>query len=225
MRNTAAAVATIATVGLLLTLMFSQGKSKLDEPAKAEVQPQASKEQKEMELATFGAGCFWCVEAVFKELKGVHSVTSGYSGGHVENPTYQQVCTGSTGHAEVVQIEYDPQVVSFPELLEVFWKTHDPTTLNRQGADIGTQYRSAIFYHNEEQKKLAEEYKAKLDASGAFSDPIVTTLEKFEKFYPAEDYHQDYFSLNPNQPYCQAVIRPKMDKFRKVFADRLKETQ
>lgn len=173
-------------------------------------------------LATFGAGCFWCVEAVFMDLNGVESVVSGYSGGHVDNPTYKQVCAGTTGHAEVIQVRYDPTVISFEELLEVFWKTHDPTTLNRQGADVGTQYRSAIFYHDEEQKRLAEAYKQKLDASGAFVDPIVTEIVTFEKFYPAEDYHQNYFNQNESQPYCAFVIRPKVDKFRQVFGNKLK---
>lgn len=173
-------------------------------------------------VATFGAGCFWCVEAVFMDLKGVISVVSGYSGGHVENPTYKQVCSGDTGHAEVVQITYNPGEISFEELLEVFWKTHDPTTLNRQGNDVGPQYRSVIFYHNEEQKQLAETYKQKLDASGAFKDPIVTEVVPFEKFYKAEDYHQNYFNQNEFQPYCSFVIRPKVEKFRKVFGNKLK---
>jgi peptide-methionine (S)-S-oxide reductase len=175
-----------------------------------------------MAKATFGAGCFWCTEAVFTQLKGVRSVVSGYSGGSVKNPTYQQVCTGTTGHAEAIQITYDPSVVSYPELLEVFWKTHDPTTLNRQGHDVGTQYRSAIFYHNDEQKRLAETYKKKLNDSGAFARPIVTEIVPFTAFYRAEDYHQDYYAQNPAQPYCQAVIKPKVDKFKEVFHDKLK---
>jgi peptide-methionine (S)-S-oxide reductase len=175
-----------------------------------------------METATFGAGCFWCVEAVFQDLKGVQSVVSGYAGGTTKNPTYKQVCTGTTGHAEVCQITYDPRVVSFPELLEVFWKTHDPTTLNRQGNDVGTQYRSAIFYHNDEQKRLAEHYKKELDTAGAFGSPIVTEIVPFTNFYKAEDYHQNYFKQNGNQAYCQFVIRPKVEKFRQVFRDKLK---
>ncbi|MFL5754329.1 MAG: peptide-methionine (S)-S-oxide reductase MsrA [Bacteroidia bacterium] len=174
------------------------------------------------ETATFGSGCFWCVEAVFQDLKGVEKVVSGYSGGFVKNPSYKEVCMGTTGHAEVCQITYDPSVISFEELLEVFWKTHDPTTLNSQGNDHGTQYRSAVFYHNEEQKKLAEEYKKKLDASGAFDKPIVTEITAFTNFYPAENYHQDYFNLNGTEPYCQFVIQPKVDKFKKVFKDKLK---
>lgn len=175
-----------------------------------------------LETATFGAGCFWCVEAVFKELKGVKTVESGYSNGTVPNPTYRQVCTGTTGHAEVVQIKYDPDVVSFETLLEVFWKTHDPTTLNRQGADTGTQYRSGVYYHSDEQKKLAEAIKKKLDEAGIWENPIVTEIVKADTFYKAEDYHQDYFELNGQQPYCRAVIVPKMEKFRKVFKDKLK---
>ncbi|HVT85813.1 MAG TPA: peptide-methionine (S)-S-oxide reductase MsrA [Chitinophagaceae bacterium] len=175
------------------------------------------------ETATFANGCFWCTEAIFTDLKGVMSVTSGYTGGTTENPTYKQVCTGETGHAECLQIVYDPSKISFDELLEVFWKTHDPTTLNRQGGDVGTQYRSAIFYHNEEQKHKAEKYKAALDQSGAFDKPIVTEITAFTKFYPAENYHQHYFENNENNnPYCTMVIRPKVDKFRKVFKEKLK---
>ena len=175
-----------------------------------------------IQTATFGAGCFWCTEAVFQQLKGVESVVSGYSGGEVKNPTYRQVCTGTTGHAEVIQITYDPKVISYADLLEAFWKTHDPTTLNRQGHDEGTQYRSVVYYHTAEQKELAEHYKQKLDESGAFADPIVTEIAPFEKFYPAEDYHQNYFNDNGRQPYCQAVIRPKVDKVREAFRDKLK---
>jgi peptide-methionine (S)-S-oxide reductase len=174
------------------------------------------------DTATFGAGCFWCVEALFQELKGVKSVTSGYSGGSVKNPTYKEVCSGETGAAEVAQIVYDPKVISFKELLEVFWQTHDPTTRNRQGNDVGTQYRSVVFYHNDEQKQLAEKYKAELDKSGAFPKPIVTTIEPYEAFYKAEDYHQDYYNQNQDAPYCSYMIRPKLDKFRKVFKDKLK---
>ena len=176
-----------------------------------------------MKIATFGGGCFWCVEAVFQELKGVEKVVSGYAGGHVPNPTYEQVCSGKTGHAEVARITYDPEVVSYPELLEVFWKTHDPTTRNRQGNDVGTQYRSIVLSHDDEQKQLAESYKAKLDASGAFNRPIVTEIVPLEKFYPAEDYHQNYYRLNSRQPYCQFVIVPKLEKFRQVFRDKRKE--
>lgn len=171
---------------------------------------------------TLGAGCFWCVEAVFTELRGVLSVTSGYMGGDVKNPSYREVCTGTTGHAEVARVIYDPAQVSIDEILEVFWQTHDPTTLNRQGADVGTQYRSAIFWHTEEQRRIAEEYKTKLDASGAFPAPITTEITQAGPFYKAEDYHQDYYAQNGTQGYCQMVIRPKLEKFRKVFADKLK---
>lgn len=173
-------------------------------------------------VATFGAGCFWCVEAVFERLKGVEKVISGYTGGSVPNPTYKQVCEGNTGHAEVCRIYYDPEVVTFEELLEIFWQTHDPTTLNRQGNDVGTQYRSAVFYHNDKQKELAEFYKKKLDESGAFSSPIVTEITPAVEFYVAEDYHQNYFDENGTQPYCAFVIKPKVDKFKKVFKDKLK---
>lgn len=175
------------------------------------------------DTATFGAGCFWCVEAVFQELNGVLSVTSGYMGGQVKNPTYKEVCTGQTGHAEVAQIVYDPSKISFAELLEVFWQTHDPTTLNRQGADVGTQYRSAIFYHSPEQQEEAERYKKELNASGAWDKPIVTEISAAEVFYPAEDYHQNYYNQNGEAAYCQFVIRPKVDKFKKVFGEKLKK--
>ncbi|MCC6540801.1 MAG: peptide-methionine (S)-S-oxide reductase MsrA [Flavobacteriales bacterium] len=176
-----------------------------------------------MDTITLGAGCFWCVEAVFTELKGVASVTSGYMGGHVKNPSYREVCNGTTGHAEVAQLVYDPQVVDLAKILEVFWQTHDPTTLNRQGADVGTQYRSAIFCHTEEQCRMAEAYMRELDASGAFRAPIVTEVTMATAFYPAEDYHQGYYAVNGEQGYCQMVIRPKLEKFRKVFAKDLKK--
>ncbi len=173
------------------------------------------------EKATFGSGCFWCTEAVFQQLRGVQSVQSGYSGGHTADPTYEQVCSGRTGHAEVVQITFDPSVISFDELLKVFWQTHDPTTPNRQGHDVGTQYRSAIFYHNDDQRRIAEAYKKQLDASGTFAAPIVTEITPFKNFYPAEQYHQNYFRSNPAQSYCAGVIRPKLEKFTKEFADLL----
>jgi len=173
--------------------------------------------------ATFAGGCFWCTEAVYAELKGVKSVTSGYIGGQVPNPTYKQVCTGMTGHAEGIEIEYDPQVVSFEKLLEVFFATHDPTTLNRQGADVGTQYRSGIFYHDAEQQRIAREVITKLDAARVFPGRIVTEVTAASTFYPAEDYHQDYFANNPFQPYCQAVAAPKVAKVRKVFKDLVKD--
>lgn len=175
-----------------------------------------------MEIATFGNGCFWCTEAIFQELEGVEKVVSGYAGGHVANPTYNQVCSGTTGHAEVLQITYDPQKISYEDLLEVFWATHDPTTLNRQGNDVGPQYRSIIFYHNEGQQELSTQYQKDVDASGAFDRPIVTFIEPMPEFYPAEDYHQNYFNNHGSQPYCQFLIRPKLEKFRKVFGSKLK---
>ena len=190
------------------------------EPAPPGGEPATEAETK---LATFGGGCFWCVEAVFQQLEGVVSVQSGYAGGTVINPTYKQVCSGTTGHAEVCQIRYDPAKISFDELLEAFWKTHDPTTLNQQGADVGTQYRSVIFYHDDQQRAEAEKRKQELDASGAWADPIVTEISPLIKFYPAEDYHQNYFRTNPQQGYCQFVIRPKLEKFEKVFASKLKK--
>ena len=173
--------------------------------------------------ATFAGGCFWCTEAVYKELKGVKEVTSGYIGGKTPNPTYKQVCTGLTGHAEAVEIEYDPEQVAYEKLLEVFFATHDPTTLNRQGADAGTQYRSGVFYHDEEQKAAAEKVIAALDAAKVYPNRIVTEVTEASKFYPAEDYHQDYFENNPFQPYCQGAVAPKVAKVRKVFKDLLKE--
>jgi peptide-methionine (S)-S-oxide reductase len=174
------------------------------------------------DTATFGTGCFWCTEAIFQQLEGVEKVTSGYGGGHVANPSYKEVCTGTTGHAECIQVVYDPKKITYDELLEVFWQTHDPTTLNRQGNDVGTQYRSVIFYHNNEQKEKAEHYKAELDKSGAFKNPIVTEITAFTNFYPAENYHQDYYEQNGDQPYCSLVIRPKVEKFQKVFKSKLK---
>lgn len=174
------------------------------------------------DTATFASGCFWCVEAIFQELKGVISVTSGYTGGKIKNPTYREVCSGLTGHAEACQIVYDSAVISYDELLEAFWASHDPTTLNRQGADQGTQYRSAVFYHNDAQKQLAETYKSKLNTEKAFDKPIVTEITAAVVFYAAEDYHQNYFNQNGDVPYCTFVIIPKLDKFRKVFKDKLK---
>lgn len=173
--------------------------------------------------ATFGTGCFWCTEAIFQQVEGVVKVTSGYSGGRVENPSYKAVCTGTTGHAECLNIEYDPAKVSFDELLEMFWQVHDPTTLNRQGNDVGTQYRSVVFYHNDEQKTIVEKYKAALGKSGAWDNPIVTTIEPFKRFYPAEEYHQNYYNSNKGEGYCQFVIRPKVEKFEKVFKTKLKK--
>jgi methionine-S-sulfoxide reductase len=179
--------------------------------------------QHNKEIATLAGGCFWCLEAVFKDLRGVDSVVSGYSGGSVTNPTYNQVCSGTTGHAEVVQVTFDPQVVTFREVLEVFFTIHDPTTLNRQGADAGTQYRSAIFYHSPEQREVAEQVIAELTAERLWRDPVVTEVTPLTEFYAAEDYHQDYFENNPYQPYCAAVVAPKVAKFRKKFLDKLKK--
>jgi len=176
-----------------------------------------------LEKATFGEGCFWCTEAVFQNLRGVKSVVSGYSNGTVENPSYEDVCTGNTGHAEVIQITYDPAAISYDDLLKVFWQTHDPTTLNQQGHDHGTQYRSAVFYHSDEQRRIAEQYKAQLDASKVFARPIVTEVTPIKNFFPAEKYHQNYFNLNPGNQYCQFVIRPKVEKFNKEFKALLKE--
>tara|TARA_Y100000590_G_scaffold60533_1_gene64568 strand:+ start:1103 stop:1681 length:579 start_codon:yes stop_codon:yes gene_type:complete len=173
------------------------------------------KSMKEMQKATFGAGCFWCVEAVFERLEGVVDVIPGYSGGHKNNPTYKEICTGMTGHAEVAQITFDPKIITFDDLLNMFWKSHDPTTRNRQGNDIGTQYRSAIFYHNNEQKTIAEKSKKKVDNSNIFSNPIVTEITKLEKFWVAEDYHNNYYNNNMNQPYCKFIIKPKLDKLFK----------
>lgn len=175
------------------------------------------------EKATFGSGCFWCTEAVFQKLNGVIKVESGYSGGKEQNPTYREVCGGRTGHAEVVQITFNPETISFEELLEVFWNTHDPTTLNRQGNDVGPQYRSVVFYHTPEQMQIAKRYKEQLTESGAFASPIVTEITSFTSFYKAEDYHQNYYDLNGAQPYCLFVIRPKIEKLKKVYAEKLRK--
>lgn len=175
-----------------------------------------------LEIATFGSGCFWCTEAIFQNVDGVAKVESGYMGGHVKKPTYKEVCSGLTGHAEVLQITYNPDEVSYDELLEIFWKTHDPTTLNRQGNDVGTQYRSVVFYHNDEQKRLAESYKTQLTAAEVFDQPIVTEITPASVFYKAEDYHQNYYNLNGDAPYCAFVIKPKVEKFKKVFKEKLK---
>jgi len=200
-----------------LILILAAGKSDNQKKENKMIQ------DKNLETATFGEGCFWCSEAIFERVEGVKSVTSGYAGGTVANPSYQQVCTGTTGHAEVIQLTFDPKVISYDELLKIFWKTHDPTTLNRQGADEGTQYRSVIFYHNEEQKKKAERYKEELNKAGIWRDPIVTQIVPYTNFYSAEDYHQEYYANNPNQGYCNLVITPKVEKFEKVFKDKLKK--
>ncbi|WP_297095814.1 peptide-methionine (S)-S-oxide reductase MsrA [uncultured Draconibacterium sp.] len=178
---------------------------------------------KDLQKATLGGGCFWCTEAIYLELKGVVDVKPGYSGGHVKNPTYKEVCEGTTGHAEVVQITFDPEVVSFSEILEVFFMTHDPTTLNRQGNDVGPQYRSAIFYHNEEQKEVAERVIDLFEKEEVYSRPIVTEVTEFDKFYIAEDYHINYYARNKSQGYCQFVVAPKLEKFKKIFKDQLKK--
>jgi peptide-methionine (S)-S-oxide reductase len=211
---------------LLVYIFILYGCGKKETNAQSEIKKDTgvSEQMENLQKATFGSGCFWCTEAIFERLKGVKSVVSGYSGGKVENPTYEEICTGTTGHAEVTQITYDPEVISFDELLEVFWKTHDPTTLNRQGNDVGPQYRSVVFSHNDEQKKLTEKYKEALDKSGAWEKPIVTEISPLINFYPAEDYHQEYFENNPNQGYCAFVIAPKVEKFEKVFKDKLKKT-
>jgi len=174
------------------------------------------------DTATFGAGCFWCVEAIFQQVKGVTKVESGYSGGARPNPTYEQVCSGATGHAEVIQVTYDPGVITYDELLEIFWQTHDPTTLNRQGADIGTQYRSVVFYHNDFQKQRAEYFKKKLNDENAFGQPVITEITPFSAFYKAENYHQNYYNENSEQGYCRLVIGPKLEKFEKAFRDKMK---
>jgi peptide-methionine (S)-S-oxide reductase len=188
----------------------------------ASMNDKSSDKKAGLSIATFGAGCFWCTEAVFLSVKGVEKVESGYMGGKLANPTYTQVSTGTTGHAEVTQIHFDPAVVSYENLLEFFWNTHDPTTLNKQGADEGPQYRSAVFFHNDEQKQIAEAYKKQLEASHVFKNPIVTEITPASTFYKAEDYHQNYYALNPNQGYCQYVIRPKVEKFKKQYGTKLK---
>ncbi|MBY0543073.1 MAG: peptide-methionine (S)-S-oxide reductase MsrA [Sphingobacteriaceae bacterium] len=183
---------------------------------------EANAQKQKLQKATFGMGCFWCTEAIFQRINGVVSVTSGYEGGDIPNPTYEDVCTGETNHAEVLEISFDPAKISFEELLEIFWKSHDPTTLNRQGADVGTQYRSVIFYHSEEQKQIATKYKEELNKTKAFDNPIVTAIDKASTFYVAENYHQDYFIKNGEQPYCRLVILPKMEKLEKLFKAKLK---
>lgn len=183
---------------------------------------EANAQKQKLQKATFGMGCFWCTEAVFQRIKGVVSVKSGYEGGNTPNPTYEDVSTGETNHAEVLEINFDPTKISFEELLEIFWKSHDPTTLNRQGADVGTQYRSVIFYHSDEQKQIATKYKEELNKTKAFDNPIVTAIDKASTFYVAENYHQDYYIKNGEQPYCKLVILPKMEKLEKLFKSKLK---
>lgn len=218
---------TLTMITLLLSgaLMFMLACSSKAQTDKSTVKKTVSMEQNEGDLqtATFGAGCFWCVEAVFEEVKGVKKVVAGYAGGHIENPTYKQVTTGTTGHAEVTRLTYDPSIVSYEQLLEVFWHTHNPTTLNRQGNDVGPQYRSVIFYHNDEQRKIAEKSLKRTDASDLWEDPIVTEIQPISNYSQAENYHQDYYANNPNAGYCQVVIAPKLKKFRKDFSHMLKE--
>lgn len=214
--------------GLLASVLLSQlaacGQSKYEHTNTFKQMNTANNKvmDHKLDTATFGAGCYWCTEAQFQQLKGVEKVESGFSGGSVPDPSYKQVCTGTTGHAEVCNIYYDPSMISFDQLLAAFWTCHDPTQLNRQGNDVGTQYRSVIFYHNEEQKKKAEEYKKKLNDEKAWDKPVVTEISAFDKFYKAEDYHQNYYNENGEQPYCQFVIAPKVEKFKKVFKDKLK---
>jgi peptide-methionine (S)-S-oxide reductase len=220
--------------GILMVMILGAGCSRMDlsyskspaeNPARS-MKKETAKTNMEsnpgFKLATFGGGCFWCTEAIFQRLNGVEKVVSGYSGGHVEHPTYEQVCTGTTGHAESIQITYDPSKVTYDALLEVFWKTHNPTEGNRQGNDVGTQYRSVVFYHDAEQKKLAEAYKTELEAQKIWDRPIVTEIVPFSKFWAAEDYHQNYYNNNTSKGYCTVVITPKIEKFKKIFKDRLK---
>jgi peptide-methionine (S)-S-oxide reductase len=218
MKNILLAIFTVLLVFSTVNCKETRSNSNMNESETVMNNPSAK-----TDTATFGQGCFWCSEAIFERVEGVKSVVSGYAGGHVPNPTYEQVCSGNTGHAEVVQIIYDPDVVSYDDLLKIFWKTHDPTTLNRQGADVGEQYRSIILYHNEKQKEKAEYYKNELEKSGAWDKPIVTQIVPFTIFYKAEDYHQNYFENNPHQGYCSFVIAPKVEKFEKVFKDKLKK--
>lgn len=215
-------LAAIAAIAFLGTLALMSSNAPADDLPESEA---AAANDSDLALATFGGGCFWCTEAVYDETAGVSSAVSGYSGGAVLNPSYDAVCSGTTGHAEVIQVAYDPTLISYKQLLEIFFRTHDPTTLNRQGADRGTQYRSVIYYHDDAQKAVAEEVKAALNASEAFRDPIVTEISPLEIFYAAEPYHQDYFAKNPAQGYCQAVIAPKMAKYRAAFADKLKSAE
>lgn len=224
MKNTLAGFFTMIVVLILGFILIKNSFSQKKTTTKIR-DIQMIENNKNLETATFGNGCFWCSEAIFKGLKGVESVVSGYSGGTTVNPSYEEVCTGRTGHAEVIQITFNPEIISYNELLEVFWKTHDPTTLNRQGADVGTQYRSAIFYHNDRQKKMAEFYKSELEKSNIWDNPIVTEIVPFKNFYKAENYHQNYYANNTNQSYCNLVITPKLEKFRKVFHNKLKTVE
>lgn len=207
---------------LVSSLLFLSACAQKKQKKESNVPVKENKSIMQTEKITFGSGCFWCTEAIFQQVKGVVKVTSGYSGGHVENPTYEQVCEKNTGHAEVCQLEFDPNLVTVDELLEVFWQTHDPTTLNKQGNDEGPQYRSAVFYHNPLQQERATYFKNKLNEEGAFGNPIVTTIEPYKNFYVAENYHQDYYNRNGNQPYCYFIIKPKLEKFEKAFKSKMK---
>ncbi len=209
--------------GILLAISFAACSQQKKENKLEAMNNESIPAGVKTDTATFGEGCFWCTEAFFQRLNGVYKVLSGYGGGFVENPTYEQVCDKNTGHAELERIVYDPSKITYDELLEVFWKTHDPTTMNQQGNDIGPQYRSVIYYHNEEQKQKAEHYKDALNKSGAWDRPIVTTIEPFKNFYPAENYHQNYYNDNTNQGYCRFVIAPKLEKFEKAFKNKLKD--
>lgn len=212
----------ILNLGIMLTIFSCGSSPSQSSDMKSTILPSEDRQNQNRETATFGAGCFWCVEAPFLQIKGVEEVVSGYMGGTVPHPTYEQVCTGETGHAEVCQITYDPDQISYTELLEIFWTIHDPTQLNRQGQDIGTQYRSAVFFHDNTQKQLAESYKEKLNQANAYDAPIVTEITPASTFYKAEDYHQNYYNENPNQPFCRLVVRPKVEKVKEVFKDKLK---
>ena len=213
---------TAITVGFLLLIAAGISLQSASEPQKLKQKQRIMTATANVDTATLAGGCFWCIEAIFQQVDGVAMVKSGYTGGETPNPTYRDVCTGNTGYAEAIQVVYDPTKVSFAKLLEVFFTVHNPTTLNRQGADVGTQYRSAIFYHSAEQKRIAETVVAKLNASGMWTSPIVTEISSLKPFYVAEDQHQNYFNDNKRQPYCQMVIQPKMDKFRKVFQEIIK---
>lgn len=215
---------TIKTIAVtLFTAIFFEACSQNSQNKEATLNStKTNTMEQKFDTITLGAGCFWCVEAVFQNLNGVEKVVSGYSGGFIKNPAYREVCNGTTGHAEVCQLTYNPEIISVKEILEVFWQTHDATTLNRQGNDVGTQYRSAIFYHNDEQKKVSEYYKEQLNKENAFGNPVVTEITAFSNFYPAEDYHQNYYNLNSEESYCRFVIQPKLDKFKKVFKDKMK---
>ena len=223
MRTPTVILAVLVVVGVAVAVLWASGFLGDSKPTLIRSQPAGLPKGPPpagFQQATFGAGCFWCTEAVFQQVNGVDSVISGYSGGTVKDPTYEAVCSGNTGHAEAIQVTYDPKIVSFTDLLAVFWHTHDPTTLNRQGHDVGTQYRSVIFYHDEEQKTLADTYKQKIDAARIFDRPIVTAIEPFTEFYPAEANHQNYYLDHPGNRYCQVVIRPKLEKLKKVLAEK-----